>query len=402
METAGRASVSGSATTDVDVLIVGAGASGLMCAIEAGKRGRSVVVLDHARTLAEKIRISGGGRCNFTHLHVRPENYLSDNPHFCRSALAGFSPQDFLGLLKSHRLNYCEKAAGQLFCAEGAGAIIDMLQKECRDAGARVVLSCEIEQIERTDRFKVATQRGHFRAESLVIASGGLSIPKIGASPFGYKVAEQFGIPVTRLHAGLVPLSVHPEAWADYAELTGISVEATVRCGKQSFHDEVLFTHRGLSGPAILQISSYWTPGTALHIDWLPGRDFYHLLNEASGGRMALDNFLAQHLPRRMAERWCAKFSDNRPLNQLSDKNRRALAAQLHDWQITPSGTLGYNKAEVTCGGIDTRALSSKTLQANAVPGLYFVGEVVDVTGQLGGYNLQWAWASGAAAGRAA
>jgi len=386
--------------SSVDVVIVGAGASGLMCAIEAGKRGRSVLLLDHSHKLAEKIRISGGGRCNFTNLNTKPDNYLSQNPHFCRSALARYTPQHFIALLEKHGLHYSEKTLGQLFCDDGAEAIIKMLKEECDAAGAKLMLSCEIEEISRSDAFYVSTSRGNFRAESLVIATGGLSIPKIGATPFGYKVAEQFGIPMTKLHAGLVPLSFHPEEWGVYAELAGISVEAVVGCGKQKFRESVLFTHRGLSGPAILQISSYWEPGQALHIDLLPDLDMRQIFIEQRGSRMLLDNFLTQYLPKRLAEIWCAKFAENKPVKQFSEKALSALAAQLHDWQITPTGTLGYSKAEVTCGGVDTQALSSKTMQANAVPGLFFIGEVVDVTGQLGGYNFQWAWASGYAAGQ--
>jgi hypothetical protein len=398
MEATGSSRVS--AATDVDVLIVGAGAAGLMCAIEAGKRGRSVVLLDHSHKLAEKIRISGGGRCNFTNLNIKPENYLSQNPHFCRSALARFTPQHFIALMEKHGLKYSEKTLGQLFCDDGSEAIIKLLKDECDAVGAKLLLSCEIESIDRDKEFRVQTNRGVFIASSLVIATGGLSIPKIGASPFGYKVAEKFGLPMTKLHAGLVPLSFHPDEWAVYAELAGVSVEAVVRCGKQSFRENILFTHRGLSGPAILQISSYWAQGEALHIDLLPDHDMQQIFIEQRGSRMLLDNFLTQYLPKRFAELWCAKFAENKPLNQLSEKALAGLAVQLHDWQITPSGTLGYSKAEVTCGGVDTRALSSKTMESNDVAGLYFIGEVMDVTGQLGGYNFQWAWSSGYAAGQ--
>lgn len=389
------------ALSSVDVLIVGAGAAGLMCAATAAQRGRSVVVLDHAHKLAEKIRISGGGRCNFTNLNAKPENYLSQNPHFCRSALARYTPQHFIAMMEKHKLNYSEKTLGQLFCDDGSEAIIKMLKDECDAAGVKLLLSCDIEEISRSEAFYVSSSRGKFRATSLVIASGGLSIPKIGATPFGYKVAEQFGITMTKLHAGLVPLTFHPEEWGAYAELAGISVEAVVSCGKQKFRESVLFTHRGLSGPAILQISSYWEHGQALHLDLLPDHDMRQILIGQRGSRMMLDNFLTQYLPKRFAEVWCAKFAENKPLNQFSEKALSALAAQLHDWQITPSGTLGYSKAEVTCGGVDTQALSSKTMQANDVPGLFFIGEVMDVTGQLGGYNFQWAWASGYAAGQA-
>jgi len=386
--------------SQVDVLIVGAGAAGMMCAIEAGKRGRSVVILDHAHKLAEKIRISGGGRCNFTNINTKSDNYLSHNSHFCRSALARYTPQHFITLMENHGLNYSEKTLGQLFCDDGSEAIIKMLKDECTAVGVKILLSCDIEEIAFSDAYSVNSSRGKFCASSLVIATGGLSIPKIGASPFGYKVAEQFGIPMTSLHAGLVPLTFHPDEWAVYAGLAGISVDVEVSCAKQMFRENVLFTHRGLSGPAILQISSYWQPKQTLHIDLLPDHDMRQICIEHRSSRMMLDNFLAQYLPHRFTEVWCTQFAENKPLNQFSEKALSSFAAQLHDWQITPTGTLGYSKAEVTCGGVDTQALSSKTMQANTMLGLFFIGEVVDVTGQLGGYNFQWAWASAYAAGQ--
>ena len=403
-------------TADAEVLIIGAGAAGMMCAIEAACRGRSVLLLDHSEKLAEKIRISGGGNCNFTNLHARPENYLSGNPHFCRSALARYTPQHFIALLDKHGIGYHEKKSGQLFCDEGSEAIIAMLKEECDAAGVRWCAPCEILNIssplphtgegagERVcaHRFTLTTTRGTFHTQSLVIATGGLSIPKIGATPFGYKIAQQFGIPVTRLKPGLVPLSFHPDEWKGYAELTGVSIEAVVSYGKQSFRENLLFTHRGLSGPAILQISSYWEHKQPLHVNLLPDCDMQELFAQQRGSRMLLSNFLAQYLPKRFTEIWCAQVIENKPLNQYADKELAALAARLQDWQITPTGTLGYAKAEVTCGGIDTHALSSKTMQSNNVPGLYFIGEVVDVTGQLGGFNFQWAWASGHAAGLSA
>ncbi len=392
----------------VDVLIVGAGASGMMCAIEAGKRGRSVVLIDHAHKLAEKIRISGGGRCNFTNLNTKPTNFLSQNPHFCHSALARYTPQHFISLLQKHGLSYSEKTLGQLFCDDGSEAIIKMLKEECEAAGVKLLMSCDVSEIQSSQpegqgelKFKLITNRGNFSASSLVIATGGLSIPKIGATPFGYKVAEQFGIPITKLHAGLVPLSFHPDEWVSYAELAGISVEAEVSCGKQTFRENVLFTHRGLSGPAILQISSYWELGKELKINLLPEYDMQQIFIAQRTSRLLLDNFLTQYLPKRFTDVWCRQFGENKPLNQYSEKTLDIIANQLHNWKIIPTGTLGYSKAEVTCGGIDTRALSSKTMQANEVAGLYFIGEVVDVTGQLGGYNFQWAWASGYAAGQA-
>ncbi len=404
--------------SNVDVLIIGAGAAGMMCAIEAARRGRSVLMLDHSKNLAEKIRISGGGRCNFTNLNTKPENYLSHNPHFCRSALARYTPQHFIALLQQHNIGYHEKMLGQLFCNDGSEAIIGMLKSECDTAGVRWCVPCKVGEIKYSPlphagegwgervRFHVSTSRGEFDAESLVVATGGLSIPKVGATPFGYHIAEQFGIPMTSLKPGLVPLSFAPNDWKPYADLTGVSLDVVVRCGKRSFRENLLLTHRGLSGPAILQISSYWEPGQPLHINLLPESDMAELFAQQRGSRMLLSNFLAQYLPKRFAEIWCAQLAEDtlaesKPLNQYADKELVALAARLHDWQITPSGTLGYAKAEVTCGGVDTRVLSSKTMECNDAPGLYFIGEVMDVTGQLGGYNFQWAWSSGYAAGQA-
>ncbi len=390
----------GQSALKVDVLIIGAGAAGMMCAIEAARRGRSVLLLDHATKLAEKIRISGGGRCNFTNLNVQPENYISINPHFCRSALARYTPQDFITWLNKAGLGYHEKKLGQLFCNEGSAAIIAMLKNECDAVGVQWMMPCSVNEVAYGNVFSVVTTRGTCNAESLVIASGGLSIPKIGATPFGYHVAEQFGIPMTKLKPGLVPLSFHPDEWAPYADLAGISVDAVVGYGGQAFRENLLFTHRGLSGPAILQISSYWEHGQPLHINLLPDNNLLELFAQQRDSRMLFSNFLAQYLSKRFADVWCVKSGENKPLNQYAEKEIAVFADKLHDWQITPSGTLGYSKAEVTCGGVDTHALSSKTMQANDVPGLYFIGEVVDVTGQLGGYNFQWAWASGYAAGQ--
>ncbi|HEY6095043.1 MAG TPA: NAD(P)/FAD-dependent oxidoreductase [Gallionellaceae bacterium] len=389
-----------------DVIILGAGAAGMMCAITAARRGRSVLLLDHASRLAEKIRISGGGRCNFTNLNARPENYLSANPHFCRSALARYTPQDFIKWLRENGIGFHEKKLGQLFCDEGSETIISLLKRECDAAGVRWMSPCKIDSLACQQGYTVHSSCGSFSAESLVVATGGLSIPKIGATPLGYKIAQQFGIAVTRLKPGLVPLTCHPQEWAVFAELSGVSVDAMVSCGKQSFRESVLFTHRGLSGPAILQISSYWEHGQRLHLDLLPDLDMREVLREECGSQMLLNNFLALYLPKRFVEIWCGQLEQkslaaNKPLKQYGEKELQWLAERLHDWQIMPTGTLGYAKAEVTCGGVDTHALSSKTMQANNVPGLFFVGEVMDVTGWLGGYNFQWAWASGHAAGMA-
>ena len=404
-----------------DVIIIGSGAAGLMCAIQAGQRGRSVVLLDHAKKLAEKIRISGGGRCNFTNINTKPENFISANPDFCRSALARYTPQDFIELLKKHNIGYHEKTLGQLFCDDESEAVIAMLRGECETAGVKRFMSCEVGEInyspdsgaqengklkQEGHRFHVSTSRGDFNSASLVIATGGLSIPKIGATPFGYHVAEQFGIPITKLKPGLVPLTFAPDDWKPYADLTGVSLDTIVSFGKQSFRENMLVTHRGLSGPAILQISSYWQHGEPLHINLLPDRDMHTLLAEQKSSKKLLSNYLIQWFPKSFSDVWCAQLTEhkkveNKPLNQYNDKERKQIAANLHDWQVIPSGTVGYSKAEVTCGGNDTHALSSKTMECTEVPGLYFIGEVVDVTGQLGGYNFQWAWASGYAAGQA-
>jgi predicted Rossmann fold flavoprotein len=411
-----------------DVIIIGSGAAGLMCAIQAGQRGRSVVLLDHAKKLAEKIRISGGGHCNFTNINTKPENFISANPNFCRSALARYTPQDFIELLQKHNIGYHEKTLGQLFCDDESEAVIAMLRGECETAGVKRFMSCEVGEInyspspnnttqnnatgdseqhkKEQHRFHVSTSRGDFNSASLVIATGGLSIPKTGATPFGYHVAEQFGIPITKLKPGLVPLTFAPDDWKPYADLTGVSLDTIVSFGKQSFRENMLVTHRGLSGPAILQISSYWQQGEPLHINLLPDRDMETLLAEQKTGKKLLSNYLIQWFPKSFSDVWCAQLTEhkkieNKPLNQYNDKERKQIAANLHDWQVIPSGTVGYSKAEVTCGGINTHALSSKTMECTEVPGLYFIGEVVDVTGQLGGYNFQWAWASGYAAGQA-
>ena len=304
-------------------------------------------------------------------------------------------------MLNKHGIGYHEKTLGQLFCDGDSESIIAMLKAECDTAGVRWVMPCSVEKIERGDAYQVTTPRGKYRATSLVIATGGLSIPKIGATPFGYIVAEQFGVPMTKFKPGLVPLSFHPEEWADYAELSGVSLEAVVSFGKFSFRENLLFTHRGLSGPAILQISSYWEHGQPLSIDLLPDHDPREIFAQQRSSKMLLSNFLTQYLPKRLAEIVASQWAENKPLNQYAEKELRALAGKLKNWHITPTGTLGYSKAEVTCGGVDTHAQSSKTMECKNVPGLYFIGEVQDVTGQLGGYNFQWAWASGFAAGSA-
>lgn len=384
-----------------DVVIIGAGAAGMMCAITAGHRGRRVLLVDHAETLGEKIRISGGGRCNFTNVGARPEDYLSSNPDFCRSALARYTPRDFIDLVEKHGIAWHEKKLGQLFCDGSSQQVIDMLKAECDDAGVQWLMPARVSAVEKRERFAVSTDRGAFEGESLVIASGGLSIPQIGATPFGYRIAEQFGLAVTELRPALVGLTFAPEEVKQFAELSGISMDAIVTCGGASFRENLLVTHRGLSGPAILQISSYWRHGQALSVNLLPDRDALELLDSPEAADRLLANVLGTVLPQRFAQRWVEFRFENQPVKRFGAPRLREIAARLHDWQVRPSGTVGYRKAEVTLGGVDTRGLSSKTMEARDQPGLYFIGEVVDVTGHLGGYNFQWAWASGHAAGQA-
>ena len=375
-----------------DVIVVGGGAAGLMCAIEAGKRGRRVLVLEHNPEVGRKILISGGGRCNFTNLGTGPANFLSANPHFAKSALARYGPVDFLRLVERHGIPYHEKTLGQLFCDRSARDILDMLLRECETAGVRIETGCRASQIARDDDFRLQADDATFRCESLVIASGGLSIPKIGASPFGYEVARHFGLRIVECRPALVPLAFSADDRARFADLTGVSTEVIAG----GFREKMLFTHRGLSGPAILQASSYWRPGEPIEIDLLPAIDLAGELRE----RRTLRPVLHAHLPRRLADRWAELQGVVNPGAALSDREIDALADGLHRWCFRPAGTEGYAKAEVTAGGIDTGEISSKTFEARRVPGLYFVGEVLDVTGQLGGFNFQWAWASGHSAGQ--
>ncbi len=374
----------------------------MMCAATAGARGRRVLLVDHAPVIGEKIRISGGGRCNFTNLHTRPENFISRNPAFCRSALARYTPQDFLALVERHGIAWHEKKLGQLFCDGSAKQIIALLQSECDAGGVTWRTGCAIERIDAcSPGYRVTTTQGVFTVPTLVIATGGLSIPKIGATPFGYRVAEQFGLGVVPPRPGLVPLTFDAAELARYGDLSGLSTDAIVSAGDGRFRENVLFTHRGLSGPAILQASSYWLPGEPLHIDLLPDIDAVELLSSAGYRDNAPATALADHLPKRLAQQWCAAHDAMQPLKRMSETAVRGLAGRLKDWQVRPSGSEGYRKAEVTLGGVDTTLLSSKTMAASKVPGLYFIGEVVDVTGHLGGFNFQWAWASGHAAGEA-
>jgi hypothetical protein len=386
-----------------DVVVIGAGAAGMMCAAQAGQRGRRVLLIEHYRIVGEKIRISGGGRCNFTNLNAGPGNYVSENPDFCRSALVRYTPAHFVRLVEAHRIAYHEKKLGQLFCNDTALRIITMLREECARGHVQWWMPCGVEGVTREgDRFVVVTPRGVVRCTSLVIATGGLTVPKLGATPFGYRIAEQFGLAVVPPRPALVPLAFAPDALARYGDLSGVSVDAEVGCAGALFRENLLFTHRGLSGPAILQASTYWNGRAPLVIDLLPGLDASAWLQARAHSAARLDNVLSERLPKRLAQQWCAAHDVGFPMSALGAERLRKAGAQLNRWEVLPSGTLGYNKAEVTAGGVDTRKLSSRTMAATEVPGLYFIGEVVDVTGWLGGYNFQWAWASGHAAGRAA
>jgi predicted Rossmann fold flavoprotein len=385
---------------DLDVLVLGGGAAGLMCAIEAGKRGRKVMVIDHAKRPADKIRISGGGRCNFTNLHSSPANFLSQNPHFCVSALKRYTQHDFLGLVEQHRIPWHEKTLGQLFCDESAKDIIQMLLAELEQAGGSLQLETEIKAVSKPDdQFSVATSKG---TKSLVVATGGPSIPKMGATGLGYDLAKQFGLSVLAPRAALVPLTFSDTNKELCARLAGVSVDAKVSFQKTTFREGLLFTHRGLSGPSILQISSYWQEGKPISVNMVPEVDVFEVLRQArqDAPKQDLKTALGQLLPNRLAEELSKAFQLKGRLADLSDKVLRRAAEQLNRWQLTPVGTEGYRTAEVTIGGVDTKELSSKTMESNKVPGLYFIGEVVDVTGHLGGFNFQWAWSSGHAAGQ--
>ncbi|XZG70330.1 NAD(P)/FAD-dependent oxidoreductase [Chitinibacteraceae bacterium HSL-7] len=383
---------------DVDVVVIGAGAAGMMCAATAGQRGRRVVLVDHATKLAEKIRISGGGRCNFTNLEPKAECYLSNNPHFMKSALKQFSHWDFIGLMAKHGLSWHEKTLGQLFCDQESQAVIDMLKAETDEGGVEWHMGTKVEAVSRDgEHFVVATSAGQWRCASLVIATGGLSIPQIGATAFGYELAKQFGLPVITPVPALVPLTFQPEDL--WGELAGVALDdVVVSIGKRAFREAILLTHKGVSGPAILQISSYWQPGDEICIDLLPSCDLDELW--ASANREALmSTVLSEVLPKRFVLAWLARHGAARPLKQYTPAELAAIRDGLHGWRVKPSGTQGFKKAEVTRGGVDTEALSSKTMMVRDVPGLFFVGEVVDVTGWLGGYNFQWAWSSGYVAG---
>jgi hypothetical protein len=382
-----------------DALVLGGGAAGLLCALEAGKRGRRVAVLERAERAGKKILISGGGRCNFTNIHCAPENFISTNPHFAKSALARYTPSDFMSLVEKHRIPYHEKTLGQLFCDRSARDITDMLEGECREAGVQLFLQTSIQEVLRTTEFVVRTGEVEFRAPALVIATGGLSIPKMGATEFGYALARQFGLAIREPRPALVPFTFDDQDRGRYCDLAGVSADVAVSCHGQRFRERMLITHRGLSGPAILQISSYWKPGQSVAIDLAPSNDVTAPLRESKTPRniTAMKSALHNFLPQRFANRWLDLHAPATWTNSELAKLERLV----HEWLVIPAGTEGYAKAEVTAGGVDTNELSAKTMESRKVPGLFFIGEVVDVTGHLGGFNFQWAWASGACAGRA-
>lgn len=417
-----------------DVIVIGAGAAGLFCAIEAGKRGRKVLVIEHADRVGKKIAISGGGRCNFTNTGTSADNFVSGNPHFCKSALARYTPADFIALVEKHGIAYHEKKLGQLFCDGSSQQIIDMLLRECRDASVEIRCGCEVRHVAQNINrhepsaersFTLQTNQGTFHSASLVIATGGLSIAPLGATDFGYRIARQFGLRIEETRAGLVPLTLPPQILKALAPLSGVSIDALVTCPESpSFRENILITHRGLSGPAILQVSNYWRPGESISINLLPDEDVLEVISAArkiesdsatgsaqgatqgatktSGhsSRIELVNLLSRYLPRRFAQAWCDLYGASRPLKQYNGRELQEIADNIHRLQLTPAGTEGFRKAEVTVGGVSTSELSSQTMEARRVPRLYFIGEVVDVTGQLGGYNFQWAWASAFAAGQ--
>jgi predicted Rossmann fold flavoprotein len=386
-------------THSFDALILGGGAAGLMCAIEAGKRRRRVALFEHADRLGKKILISGGGRCNFTNVYCRPENFLSSNPHFAKSALARYTPADFIALVEKHGIPYHEKALGQLFCNRSARDILGMLEAECQDAAVSIFLNTNIQQVERTTDFVMRAANAEFRAPVLVVATGGLSIPKIGATSLGYDLARQFGLAIREPWPGLVPLTLSDEDRSRYCDLAGVSAEVVAACAGQQFREKMLVTHRGLSGPAILQVSSYWKKPQPILIDLAPEREVTASFRDSKTPRnlVTLRTELRKFLPHRFADRWL----DAHPPISWTNHALANLEKETHAWAISPAGAEGYEKAEVTAGGVDTDELSPKTMESRNIPGLFFIGEVVDVTGHLGGFNFQWAWASGAAAGRA-
>ncbi|MDQ6953111.1 MAG: NAD(P)/FAD-dependent oxidoreductase [Mariprofundaceae bacterium] len=385
-----------------DVIIIGAGAAGLMCAAEAGKRGRKVLLLDHAKKAGEKIRISGGGRCNFTNLYTTASDYLSQNPHFCKSALARFTPYDTIAMFDDGGIRWHEREHGQLFCDDSAKQVVKLLLEHCHQAAVTMQLNCYIENITQNNGFQVQSNLGTFEAQALVVATGGLSIPKMGATGLGYQIAQQFGLKIIETRAGLAPFRLTGEAHEQLKTLAGISLPVIASCHGQSFEEALLFTHRGMSGPAILQISSYWQEGDIININLLPKINIQAWLKEQchKHGKQALRTVLSELLPKRLVLHWCHSYLPDLPIQQLSSSQLHSIEQAMHHWPFKPAATEGYRTAEVTLGGIDTAEISSRTMQVKHVPNLYFIGEVMDVTGHLGGFNFQWAWASGYAAGQ--
>lgn len=377
-----------------DVIIIGGGAAGLFCAIEAGKRGRRTLLIEHNSQIGRKILISGGGRCNFTNKEVSANNFISQNPHFCKSALARYTPQDFIELVKKHKIQFYEKKLGQLFCRESSRNIVEMLLMECEKVKVEIKVNCSVKNVSKNEKFSVETNQGIFESESLVIATGGLSFPKIGATDFGYKIARQFGLKIVETRPSLVPLVF---ANQNFSKLAGVSIDSIVKSGKREFRENILFTHRGLSGPAILQISNYWQKEKPISIDLLPNENALQILENNQTSKQNLDNFLSKFLPNRFAESF---IGNSKPINQISKKDISKIAESLNNWQVLFNETEGYHKAEVTLGGVSTDELSSQTMESKKVKGLFFIGEVMDVTGWLGGYNFQWAWSSGFACGQ--
>lgn len=381
-----------------DAIVIGAGAAGLFCAIEAGKRGRKILVIERNAQVGRKIIISGGGRCNFTNIYAKPENFISKNPHFCKSALAGYTPQDFIDLVKKYKIEFYEKKLGQLFCRGSSRQIVEMLLRECEKAKVEIKANCSIKTVSRDESFEIETSDGIFRSENLVVASGGLSFPKIGATDLGYRIARQFGLEIVEPRASLVPLIFAGKN--GFQNLAGISIDSNISTGKIYFRENILFTHRGLSGPAVLQISNYWNREKEVSIDLLPEFDALEIFEQNRESRQKLGNFLSGFLPHRFVEIFLSEQFSEKPIDQLNKKEIEKIAEKLNNWRVIFGGSEGYDKAEVTLGGVSTGELSSKTMESKKISGLYFIGEVVDVTGWLGGYNFQWAWSSGFAAGK--
>ncbi|MBE2255905.1 MAG: NAD(P)/FAD-dependent oxidoreductase [Ignavibacteria bacterium] len=380
-----------------DVIIIGGGAAGLFCASLSGKKGKKVLILEKSEKVGKKILISGGGRCNFTNVHTKPENFISQNPHFCKSALARFSPGDFISLVEKYKIGYHEKKLGQLFCNNSSRDIVDMLLTECSISNVKIKTNCEVTEIKKSDNFYIKTNSDEYSSDSLVIATGGISIPKMGATDFGYNIAKQFELKLTDISPGLVPFVLNNNP---FSEISGVSIDCLVTIDKTSFRENILFTHKGLSGPAILQISNYWNPGKIISINLLPDINIEEILNQNISSKKELSNFLSEYLPKRFVEIFFLKYFKSKPVKKLTTDEIQKLSSLIHSFKINPDSTEGFEKAEVTRGGVDTNEISSKSMETKKIPGLFFIGEVLDVTGWLGGYNFQWAWASASAASR--